>query len=87
MISKYKISERKLQLRYVIRDKIQSETNSVQDKIQAETNTVRDKIQSKKIFLTIGKKFSDCILSWTEFVMDFQCTFLSCLGPFNAYHH
>ena len=38
-----------IQLRYVIRDKIQSETN-----------TVQDKIQSKKIFfVTVGKKFLD----------------------------
>ena len=94
-----------IQLRYVIRDKIQSETNSVWDKFQSETDSVWDKIQSKQIqsktkfspknisFPTIGKKIltlnfvSDCILSQTEFVSDFQCTFLSCLGPFNAYHH
>ena len=79
-----------IQLRYVIRDKIQSETNSVQEKIQS-----GGKFCQKKNF--IGKKIlryfpglnfvSDCILSQTEFVSDFQCTFLSCLRQIDAYHY
>ena len=68
---------------------IQPETNSVQDKIQSDTKLS----PKKKIFSDHLKKIlelnfvSDYILSWTEFVSDFQCTFLSCLGPFDAYHH
>ena len=57
----------------------------------SETNSVGDKIQPKKFFPpTTGKKIlglnfvSDCILSRTEFVLDFQRAFLSCLGPFDA---
>ena len=34
-----------IQLQYVIRGKIQSETNSVRDKIQSGINSVLDKIQ------------------------------------------
>ena len=64
-----------IQLRYVIRDKIQSETNSVRDKIGE--NIIAEKFCRKKnsqIF------FLDWILSLTlsqtEFVLDFQCAFL-----------
>ena len=77
-----------IQLRYVIRDKIQSETNSVQDKIQSETNSVQDKIQSetksknffyKQFFFCWGKIFYQekgfFRKKFSDFVLDFQCTF------------
>ena len=56
-------------------------------------NSVQDKFSPKNFFFQPSEKIlrlnfvSDCILSWTEFVSDFQCTFLSCLRPFDAYHH
>ena len=55
-----------IQLRYVIRDKIQSKTNSVQDKIQSEK-----KFCWKKNF--IGKKSQVC--SQTEFCLRFPVHF------------
>ena len=49
------------QLRYVIQDKIQSETNSVRDKIQSETKFfVREKIFIRKKNLS-EKKVSDFV--------------------------
>ena len=59
--------------------------SKLKDCIQNTTAVIRDKIQSKKFFSDHQEKilglnfFSDCILSLTEFVLDFQCTFLSCL--------
>ena len=45
-----------IQLRYVIRDKIQSKTNSVQDKIQSET---KFSLKKKKKNSYCQEKFSD----------------------------
>ena len=61
------MSAYEIQLRYVIRDKIQSETNSARDKIQEiifGQNFVRKKYFSEKRF-GLG----------LNFVSDFQCTF------------
>ena len=73
---------------------IQSETKFSLRQIQSETKfSPRQNSVQKKIFSDHQKKIlelnfvSDCILSPTEFVSDFQYTFLSCLGPFEAYHH
>ena len=66
-----------IQLRYVVRDKIQSQDKKI---------FVRKKFYRK---INFSEKIS-WILSQTEFclalnfVSDFQCTFLSCLGQINA---
>ena len=86
--------EYEIQLRYVIRGKIQSE--SVLDKIQSKTKFSLRKIQEffqkkycwKKKF--VGKKILRFFLRLNfvlDVVSDFQCTFLSCLGQIDAYHH
>ena len=78
-----------IQLRYVIRDKIQSKTNSVRDKIQSETKFLSEKIFFEKNFYwekSLAKKNLRFYLR-LNFVSDFQCTFLSCLGQIDAYHH
>ena len=65
-----------IQLRYVIRDKIQSETNSVRDKIWSETKP-KNFLPSK--FFFVRKKFlkekKSRILSWTEFCLGFPVRF------------
>ena len=74
-------------MRDKIRDKIQSKTNSVQDKYSPRQNSVLKKNFLQPLEKILKLNFvSDCILSQTEFVSDFQYTFLSCLGPFDAYH-
>ena len=64
-----------LQLRYVILDKIQSES-------------VRDKIFEKKKLLekNLLEKNSQ-IFSHTKFCLRFPVHFLSCLRQIDAYHH
>ena len=62
-----------IQLRYVIRDKIQSETKFSPKKILSEK---KDVIRKKYSWIFSQTEFvSDCILSGTEFVSDFQCAF------------
>ena len=70
-----------IQLRYVIRGKIQLGKKNCGEK---------EKNYQKKKFVGyfLGLNFLlDCILSQTEFVSDFLCTFLSCLEQIDAYHH
>ena len=68
-----------IQLRYVISDKIQSETNSVQDKIQSEKKSSLRKNRAKILFswkkIFVKKYFSQTLsrissvqseLSWTN---------------------
>ena len=68
----------KIQLQYVIRDKIQSETKS--------KKFFPDKVFFcwEKIFT--GKKFSDFVSDWILSWIP-VCFFLSCLGQIDAYHH
>ena len=62
--------------------------NLVRDKFSPRQNSVLDKIQN---FFLLEKKFVGkknlrfCL--GLNFVTDFQCTFLSCLGQIDAYHH
>ena len=92
-----------IQLRYIIRDKTQSETNSVRDKSQSKKISEnffpaiffqrkffeKNFVRKKILRYFLGLNFVlDCILSQTEFVSDTQCDFsLSCLRQIDAYHH
>ena len=62
-----------IQLWYVIRDKIQSETNSFRDKIQSKAKFSQEKNFEKNYWKKnfVGKKLSD----------------MSCLGQIDACHH